>query len=271
MQTKKIQQSTRRAKATRCDLLVRIDTMYQFATLDGMKADDLLPLAECVEPRKPKELREWVLAKCNAFAQIPELRKPVLLHEGRFKWFHEEIYPLSLFAVGRYGDREDVFIGPKRDQSRDVDAEIREPSRTIPVEITSARDPDEHLRMEHLVQRHHVGLTGPLKAQGTARTGRQIAHVVLFEDHRESRARHLSWIKTAAEGKAGPGRYGKSYELLIAVADWWFDPADDAEEVVAFIEREVLTLPLEFGAVHVVGLGLRNRLFLSFPLGNPLS
>ena len=49
--------------------------------------DALLSLAECVKPRKPKELREWVLAKCNTFAQIPELREPVLLHEGFFKWF----------------------------------------------------------------------------------------------------------------------------------------------------------------------------------------
>ena len=118
-----------------------------------------------------------------------------------------------------------------------------------------------------IVQHRHVALTGPLKVQGTKRTGRQIENEVEFVDHRESRARHLSWIKTAAEAKAGRGRYGKSYELLIAVEDWWFEP-DDAEEVVAFIEREVLTLPLEFGAVHVVGL--TERLFLSLPLGSPL-
>jgi hypothetical protein len=225
--------------------------------------DALLPLAECVKPRKPKELREWVLAKCNAFAQIPELRKPVLLHEGRFKWFHEEIYPLSLFAFRRYGDREDVFCVPRRDQNYDVDAEVREPSRTILVEITSARDPDEHLRMEYRVQHRHVALTGPLKVQGTKRTGRRIANQLFFVDNR---ANHLSWIKTAAEGKAGRGRYGKNYELLITVGDWWFGPNDD-EQVVAFVKREVLTLPLEFGAVHVVGL--TNRLFFSFPL--PLS
>jgi hypothetical protein len=231
--------------------------------------DALLPLAECVKPRKPKELREWVLAKCDAFAQIPELREPVLLHKGLFKWFHEEIYALSVFAVARYGDRDDVFCVPRRDQNYDVDAEVREPSRTVQVEVTSARDPDEHLRMEHLVQRRHVGLTGPLKAQGTKRTGRQITHVIEFDDHRETRARHLGWIKTAAEGKAGLGRYGKSYELLIAVVDWWFDPTDDAEEVAGFIEREVLTLPLQFGAVHVVRL--TSRLFFSFPLGSPLS
>src|SRR4030095_3000063 len=143
-------------------------------------------LREASKPRTPKELRGWVLAKCDAFAQIPELREPVLLHKGLFKWFHEEIYPLSVFAVRRYGDRDDVLCAPTRDHSRDVDAEVHEPSRTIQIEITSARDPCEHLPMEYLVQRHHVGLTGPLKAQGTARTGRQIAHVVEFEDHRES-------------------------------------------------------------------------------------
>lgn len=225
--------------------------------------DALLPLAECVKPRKPKELREWVLAKCNAFAQIPKLREPVLLHEGPFKWFHEEIYPLSVFAVRRYGDRDDVFCVPKRDQTGDIDAEIHEPSRTIHVEITGARDPSQHLRMEHLAAHRYVSLTGGMKVQGTKRTGRQIENAVEFMDHRESRTRHLSWIKTAAEGKAGRGRYGKTYELLIAVEDWWFD-ADDASDVTNFIEREVLRLPLEFDAVHVVGI--TESLFLSFPL-----
>ena len=55
----------------------------------------------------------------------------------------------------------------------------------------------------------------------------------------------------------------ETYELLIAVEDFWFD-ADDAREVSGFIEREVLTLPLEFDAVHSVGK--TERLFLTFPL-----
>jgi len=211
--------------------------------------DALLPLTECVKPRKPKELREWVLAKCNAFAQIPELREAVLLHRRPLKTFHEEIYPLSVFAVRRYGDRDDVFCVPKRDQPPDVDAEIHEPSRTIHIQITGARDPSQHLRMKYLVEHRHVSLTGGLE--------------VALVDHPESRARHLSWIKTAAEIKGGRGRHGKSYELLIAVEDWWFD-ADDAQEVTNFIHRKVLNLPLEFDAVHVVGI--TGNLFLSFPL-----
>jgi len=227
------------------------------------RVDALLLHEECIKPRAPRELREWVLAKCRAFRDIPELRAPVLLHEGPFKWFHEEIYPLSLFALRHYGDRDDVLFVPKRDPGRDVDAEVREPARTIPIEITSAREPTEHLRMEYLVDHRHVSYTGPLKAEGTKRKGRRIENVTEFEDHRVSRSRHLDWIKTAARGKAGPGRYGKTYQLLIAVEDWWFD-ADDAREVGGFIEREVLTLPLEFDAVHLVGM--TEHLFLTFPL-----
>jgi hypothetical protein len=225
--------------------------------------DALVPFTECVEPRKPKELREWVLAKCHAFAQIPALREPVLLHEGVFKWFHEEIYPLSVFAAHQYGARDDVVCVPKRDPAHDIDAEIREPVRTINVEITGARDPGEHLRMAHFVEHGRVSLSGGLTVEGTKKTGRHIENTVEFVDHRDIRARHLGWIKKAAEGKAGRGRYGKAYELLIAVEDWWFD-ADDAREVTAFIEREVLRLPLEFGALHIVGL--TEKLFLSFPL-----
>jgi hypothetical protein len=46
------------------------------------------------------------------------------------------------------------------------------------------------------------------------------------------RARHLAWLKSAAEGKAGPGRYGSGYELLIAVEDWWFDEEQYSEPLV---------------------------------------
>lgn len=225
--------------------------------------DALLSLAECGKPRKPKELREWALAKCNEFAQIPELREPVLLHERPFKWFHEEIYPLSVFAIRRYGDRDDVFCVPKQDHTRDIDAEIHEPSRTIHIEITGARNPSEHLRMAYLVEHGQVSFTGGLKIQGTKRTGCKIENWVECVDHQKPLARHLRWIKAGAERKAGRGRYGKTYELLIAVEDWWFD-AEDGLEVTNFIEREVLRLPLEFGAVHIVGI--TGSLFLSFLL-----
>src|SRR5467141_796065 len=101
----------------------------------------LLPIKELVQPRTPKDLRAWVLEKCRAIADVPELKKPVLRHSRPFKAFYEEISPLSLFAVQRYGDRDDVVCQPNRDDRRDFDAEVREPTRTVKIEITLARDP----------------------------------------------------------------------------------------------------------------------------------
>ena len=229
--------------------------------LEDSEIEQLLPLDECTRARAPQELRDWVLNRCHFFAQRSNLREPVLLRHGRFKPFHEEIYPLSLFAVRRYGDRKDVFLVPNLDQRRDFDAQIKEPSRTFPIEITSACDPLQHLRMEYHVRHRYVPLTGPLTFKGTKRKDRQIGVVLEFVDHKVSRAEHLAFIKTAAEGKKGLGRYGKKYEHLIAVEDRWFEP-DDTMEIAAFVEQEVLTLPLEFGAVHLIGL--TDRLFLSF-------
>lgn len=198
-----------------------------------------LTIAECEEPRTPKELRRWVLAKCDALSQIPDLRKTVLMRLGQpLKDFYQEIYPLSVFALRQYGDRDDVVCVPILDRKGDVDAEIREPARTINVQITAARDPDEHRLMEYLVEHHGVAVEGNMGP-------------------------HLEWIKTAAEGKSGLGRYGKGYELLISVEDGWFD-ADAEPEVIRFIKREVVALPLAFDALHVVGL--IGRLFLSFPI-----
>jgi len=119
--------------------------------------------------------------------------------------------------------------------------------------------------MEYFVEHRYVALTGPVTVQGTRRRGRHIAVALECVDHQDSLEQHLSLIKAAAEGKVGPGRYGREYELLIVVEDRWFEPAKDSEEIVAFVTREVLSLQLEFGAVHLVGL--MGRLFLSFPVG----
>jgi len=44
----------------------------------------------------------------------------------------------------------------------------------------------------------------------------------------------LRLVKEAAEGKAGPGRYGRGYELVIAVEDWWFERTGTPQESRTF-------------------------------------
>jgi hypothetical protein len=77
------------------------------------------------------------------------------------------------------------------------------------------------------------------RRQGTKRTGRRISVEPEVVEHRELRARHLHWIKVAAEGKARRGRCGPSYELVIAAEDWWFEAERDSVAVADFVERQV--------------------------------
>jgi len=51
--------------------------------------------------------------------------------------------------------------------------------------------------------------------------------------------------------------------LFIAVEDWWFDE-DVLARSATSSSREVLELPLQFDAVHIVDK--TERLFLTFPL-----
>jgi len=224
----------------------------------------LLPPDEYVRPRTPKQLREWVLDRCDAVAKVREAKRPGLLRLGPFKKFYEEVYPFSLFAVRRYGERDDVLCVPSRDEGRDFDGEVREASRAFRVEITLARRPHEHLRMEYFLERGFVPLNGPVFVEGSRRKGRRIATELMLVDHHDEVALDLGLVKKAAEGKARPGRYGPGYELLIVVEDSWFKDERDAASVVEFLEREVLTLPLEFDALHVVGW--TDRLYQSVPI-----
>lgn len=85
-----------------------------------------------------------------------QAKRSALLHLGPFKRFYEEVYPLSLFAVRRYGEQDDVVCVPNKDEGRDFDAEVRAASRGVKVEITLAPDPLWHLRMEYFMEHGFV-------------------------------------------------------------------------------------------------------------------
>ena len=105
--------------------------------------NSLLTAEEMIIPRTPTELNRWVEGKCRLFADRPEAKAWVLLHQGLSKKFHEEIYPLSLFVMHFYTGRSDIHCIPNLD-NRDFDAIILDysvsPPSELKVEITSAVD-----------------------------------------------------------------------------------------------------------------------------------
>jgi len=190
----------------------------------------LMPPDDVVQPRTPKQLRRWVLDRCDIINAVPETKRP-----GLFKKFYEELYPLSLFAVYRYGEQDDVICVPNDDESKDYDARILAPSGEIKLEITLAYPPGLHIQLRQLMEKDIVSQYG------------------IAIDHPDEMALHLQLVKKAAENKVRPGGYGAGYELLVFVEDSWFEAKSDCAVVSEFLEREVAILPLRFDALHVIG------------------
>ena len=234
--------------------------------------NSLLTIEELTIPRTPTELARWVESKCRLFADHPEAKEWVLLHQGLSKKFHEEIYPLSLFATHLYTGRSDIQCIPNLDE-RDFDALILDYSMSPPselkVEITYAVDGyDHHLRMKFFLMHGSVNVLGTLSASKTENRD----HVIDVEneaiDYNDLLKRTCWLIRSRVERKSIPNkpqRYGQGHVLIVVIDDWqWFRFAQDTEALKDFVKKEVLTLPLAFAALYLVGLS--GKTFIHFEL-----
>ena len=237
--------------------------------------NSLLTTEELTIPRTPTELARWIEDKCRLFADCPEAKEWVLLHQGLSKNFHEEVYPLSLFVMHLYTGRSDIRCIPNLDSSRDFDATILDystsPLTELKVEITSALDElkgyEQHLRMKYFVRHGHVNVWGTLSASGTEKRGHDIDVENEAVVHTDLLERTFSLIRSAVKRKSvspnKPQKYGQGHVLIVAFDDCqWFKSEQDMADLKDFVEKQVLTLPLNFRALFVVGLS--GKTFVHF-------
>jgi hypothetical protein len=223
----------------------------------------LLTETELAIPRTPVELDCWVKAKCRLIADCPEAKEPALLHQGLFKKFYEEVYPLSLFVNHRYSGRSDIRCIPNLDD-RDFDARILDDSISPPaelkVEITSAIEGhDQHLRMKYFSSHGQVSVWGTLSASGTEKRGHEIHVANEMTAHPDLLNRTFCLIRSAVKRKSRkpnqPRKYGQGHILVVVFDDHhWFKPGQDTEDLKDFVTQHVLAFPLDFAALYVVGL-----------------
>jgi hypothetical protein len=235
--------------------------------------NSLLTTTELTIPRTPAELARWVEHKCCLFAECPEAKEWVLLRQRLSKKFHEEVYPLYRFVSRLYTGRADIQCIPNLD-NRDFDAMIVDHSTSPPaalkVEITRANAGyDEHLRMKYFVEHGYVNAAGKVSSSGTKHRG----HEIYVEDEAFECTGLLkqtcSLIQAAVARKSRkpntPQKYGPGHVLLVAFDEWYVvHSAQDMVDIKDFVEKHVLTLPLNFAALYVVGLS--GKTFLPFSL-----
>jgi len=223
----------------------------------------LLAETELAIPSTPAELACWVEAKCRLIADCPKAKEPALLRQGLFKKFYEEIYPLSLFVDHVYSGRSDIRCIPNLDD-RDFDARILDDSISPPfelkVEITSAiKGYEEYLRMKYFLNHGHVPVWGTLSASGTEKRGHKI-HVenempALDDPLKSTFCLIRSAVKRKSRKPNQPRKYGQGHILIIVFDDWqWFNPGQDIEALKEFVTQHILTFPLDFAGLYVVGL-----------------
>jgi hypothetical protein len=184
----------------------------------------LLTKKDMEKERTPDELSFWWEKKNREFATSKEGHHYALLKKGLAKKFNDEILPLNLLVNILYEGRSDIGCIPNLSNDN-FDAIIRDYSQSPPfdlkVEFTYAVDGhDDHLRMKYHIEHGAVSLTGPCSHTGTEKTGHKIVVKTKAVSHNDSLNKSFALIKSRAEQKCKPKKYGENYILVIIIDDY---------------------------------------------------
>lgn len=219
--------------------------------------DTILQRADMEMTRTPQALCDWVDSKASELSKTDEgkhyARSGALLP----KKLWEEVRPLGLFALRRYGPRSDVKCTPNlTNNNYDGRIEFDDTSNpTIYVEVTYAKDGyDERWRLEVLGEKGSVNALGRISTSGTKASGRRSIEVQdEAVDHEETRCKSLKILRERITGKTSK-TYGPDYVLIIVVDDYLpFRTEDDRAILMERAKSFVESAELNFGAVYLLG------------------
>lgn len=221
--------------------------------MNGVEA--ILQRADMEVSRSPQELCDWVESKASEFAQTEEGKDYARSGAILPKKFWEELRPLGLFALCRYG-AEGVKCTPNLSNDN-YDGKIEFSKSSIPpiyVELTYAKDGyDEHLRIKVLSSKGNVNALGKIIVFGTKASGQTIKIENEAADHIKVRNSALALLKDRLAGKANK-QYGRAHVLVVVFDDYLpFRTDEDKEVLVSDAQGIVQALKLDFGAVYLLG------------------
>lgn len=217
--------------------------------------ETILRRADMEVPRSPRDLCDWVDLKAAELSQTKEGRDYARSGAIGAKKLWEEVRPLGLFALCRYGG-EGVNCAPNlSNDNYDGRIEFSESSSPpIYVEFTYAKDGyDERLRLKVLSSEGTVNALGKITVSGTKSSGHNIQVENEAVEHLQVRSAALALVKERLAGKTNK-QYGENHVLVVVIDDYLaFTTEEDQEVLMKETQSIVSAMKLDFGAVYLLG------------------
>ena len=176
---------------------------------------------------------------------------------GLAKQLMEEVYPLALFGVRKFGDTNQVLMQPViGNQSYDaVVTDLRtKPASQSYIEITQSHEGEnDYLRSLVLLEKGYVPKYAPVIKTGTKKTQMQVS-IPPEANSVEGRIKNeLERIIAAAKRKAGKD-YPANTSLIIIFDDAPpFQKVIDNDKLDSFVNKNILSLDLRFSTLYLIG------------------
>lgn len=207
------------------------------------------------KPRTPLALCKWVDEKAAELSKTKVGK--VYARSGSIlpKKLWEEIRPLGLFSLSRYGD-EGVLCTPNlTNDNYDGRVEFSDTSTSpVYIEITYAKDGyNERLRLTDLTEKGHVNAVGKITVSGTKASGQKIEIENEAVKHEDIRSRALDLVKERLSGKSNK-QYGENHILVVVIDDYLpFRTEEDKNVLMDYTQSSLGDLSLNVGAMYLLG------------------
>jgi len=221
----------------------------------------ILTRAQMTRPRTPAGLFGWVEAKSRRLGST-RTAKAYARSNVLAKKFYEEIRPMALYALRRYGSRSDVRITPNLTNDN-FDAVVAVPGEAPAyLEITYAKDYDDALRLEVLAKEGSVNALTPRKIVREKGAKRQVSFPNEAVEHADVVQNHLSLVEARLEGKANKS-YGRRHCLIVVVDDYIsIRTSQDTKALERVVTKKIRSQSLDFR--EIVAVGASGALFLPY-------
>jgi hypothetical protein len=222
-------------------------------------SDERVSQEELTKERTPSELWNWLIQKVKQICSSDEGMKDFRLQKGLVKQFVEEIGPLAIFGMHKYGDNNQIRLKPViGNQPYDAvvtDLRNNPPSQTY-IEITQSHEGEnDYWRRCELLKKGYVFSHAPVIKTDTKKTKMQVSIPPEATSVEERVKSELERILAAAKGKEGKD-YPANTSLIILFDDTPpFQEVVDNKKLDNFVNKNILNLDLRFSALYLVGSG----------------